>query len=125
MKQSEIMYHRCKRIAGNNTTALNALLAIDSKGRTDILDMIFKLIQHDSNAITPEGIANAWISSNKDVNTLLKMFDKGMKNAAKERRNWYNCFEQDVEQLQHQLTTGEKPEEKREFYTSKYHKYEG
>ena len=98
MKQSQIIYGKCKRLAGHNTRCLNILLDVYDKDREDILDKIFDVVHTNSNAITPEGIVGLYDSCG-GLDGLIKKFDGTMEQATYIRKNFYNDYEKEMDKL--------------------------
>ena len=98
MKKSQIIYGKCKRLAGANTKCVTILLEIYDKGREDILDQIFSIVHTNANAITPEGIVGLFTTCG-GIDGLIKKFDGTMEQASYIRKNFYNDYEKEIDKL--------------------------
>lgn len=126
MNSLEIMSERCRRVARDNTTCYSIMMKLYGEDRVDIIEWISSINKTDYNAITPEQIVSVYEHSGNDIHKFIEKIDKGLKEAKKMRSNFYNAIEAEQEQIDYEFQHGIKPEDKpREFYTSKYRKYQG
>lgn len=126
ISNAKLIYERAKRLAGNNTKCFHIIMKLFEKDRDDIYQAISDLQHQDANAVDADKIVKVYVEQcHESIDEFIALFDKQMKSAARIRKNYYNEYEKDVEKLNQEMITGKKEPEKREFYTSKYHKYAG
>ena len=126
MKNSEIMLHKCKRVAGNDTRCFNILMSLYDCKREDIIDAISNIMQDDFNAIKPEQIVKVYDGQcSGDIKKFIALMDKQFKSAKQVRRAYYDAYEEDVNKINDNFMTGKKEEPVKEFYVNRFRKYEG
>ena len=126
ISNAKLIFERAKRLAGNNTKCFHIIMKLFENDRDDIYQAISDLQHQDANAVDADKIVKVYVEQcHESIDEFIALFDKQMKSAARIRKNYYNEYEKDVEKLNKEMITGKKEPEKREFYTSKYHKYMG